>query len=194
MFHQECSQCEQLCVGRSWSVGRSVSVVVAAAAAAAASAGGVGSRFVAPSSRATDRRTTDVRSASASLCLSARARRLAAWLLCSLALSLSPSLSGPRSTQRFTDRSVEGKDGRRKSYCSLPQVFYLQFDCTYFAPLSISGMLLTLTSNSICPFHRHRVGRKDINIEIFIAHQPICTAAVANANGGATGAVRFCTV
>ena len=107
-------------------------------------------------------------------------------------LSLSLSLSGPRSTQRFTDRSAEGKDGRRKSYCSL--VFYLQFDCTYFAPLSISGMLLTLTSNSICPFHRHRMGRKDINIEIFIAHQPICTAAVANANGGATGAVRFCTV
>ena len=104
VFHQECSQCEQLCVEWSWLVGRPVSV------AAPRGGGGVGSLLSChrptATARPTDRPTdgaTEECSPSASLCLSAGSPPG-----CYVRWRYPPPFS-IWSSQRFTNRSAERK-------------------------------------------------------------------------------------
>ena len=112
VFHQECSQCEQLCVEWSWSVGRPVSV--------AAPRGGGGAGSLSPllpptdRDRATDRptdRPTERRKSvvPAPASVFPPARRLVVMFVGAIPL---PSLSGPANDSP-TDRR-KGKDGCRK--------------------------------------------------------------------------------
>ena len=109
VFHQECSQCEQLCVEWSWSVGRSVgrfpspphaAVVVLALSSLATDRPRPRDR---PTDRPTDGATEECSSPSASLCLSAGSPPG-----CYVRWRYPPPFS-IWSSQRFTNRSAERK-------------------------------------------------------------------------------------